>query len=140
DLLPAQLLEVRPLHQRTELLEDLPRPPLLLLRRQRLQRSGLRVGVERRVRVLQLFQLLQVLEVEHGADQPAELPQRFALLVLHLLVPAQQLRQVVLPQRDVVLAVLVLCHRRLPPGANKPPLPEYAAGPAFLLLSTPRPG
>ena len=43
---------------------------------QRLELLGLRVGIEGSESVLELFQAFEVLEVEDGADEGAELPQR----------------------------------------------------------------
>src|SRR5207244_4318118 len=73
DVRLGQLLEVGPLHQRRELGEQLIEAFLFLIQRQRLERSRLRIGVEGRESVLETFEPFEVLEVEDGTDQFAEL-------------------------------------------------------------------
>jgi hypothetical protein len=73
------MLEVGPLQQPGEIAVQLVEPVLLLLGRQRHQRPGVGVRVERGIGRLQFLQAPVILEVESGADQLAELSEQLAV-------------------------------------------------------------
>jgi hypothetical protein len=68
-----QLLEIGSLHQRLELLEQLFQPLPAPFGRERLDRHGHRVGVERGVVIFQLLQTLVVFKVKDRRDQHTQL-------------------------------------------------------------------